>query len=91
MKRRLYWDPAWVYITLLGGVLIYAILALVLRKTAELHVRVVRETPQPAVDGDPRRLARGDRERRDLQRHRGEQSGAGARHRNSRVSIHAAA
>ena len=38
LKQALYWHPAWVYLLILPGVLIYAIVALVIRKSYVGHV-----------------------------------------------------
>ena len=38
LKRGLYWHPPWVYVTLLAGVLVYVVIALVVRKSATLYV-----------------------------------------------------
>lgn len=42
VKRRLYWHHPAVYVTLLVGLLVYVILALVLRKTAQIEVSICR-------------------------------------------------
>ena len=38
LKRRLYWHPWWVYLTILAGLLVYVVIALVTRKTAEVEI-----------------------------------------------------
>ena len=38
LKQSLYWHPAWVYILILPGLLIYAVVALVIRKPYVGHV-----------------------------------------------------
>jgi len=38
LKQSLYWHPAWLYILILPGVLIYAVAALVIRKSYVGHV-----------------------------------------------------
>jgi|SRR4051794_30653940 hypothetical protein len=38
VKKTFYWHPAWVYILILPGLLIYAIAALAIRKGMKLHV-----------------------------------------------------
>ncbi len=38
LKRPLYWHPGWVYIFILVAALLYVIVALVIRKTAVVHV-----------------------------------------------------
>ncbi len=38
LKRKFSWHEPWLYLTILAGVLIYAIIAIVLQKRAELHI-----------------------------------------------------
>ena len=38
LKRSLYWHSPWVYVTILAGVLVYAVLALILRKRAVIQI-----------------------------------------------------
>lgn len=38
LKRDLYWHPAWIYLTIPIGLLVYIILALMLRKRAVIHI-----------------------------------------------------
>lgn len=37
VKKTLYWHEPWVYLTILGGVLIYALVALAIRKKADVN------------------------------------------------------
>ncbi len=43
LKRNLYWHPWWVYFTILIHLLVYIILALVLRKHAVIHIGLSSE------------------------------------------------
>ncbi len=38
LKQSLYWHPAWLYVLILPGVLVYAVVALVIRKSYVGHV-----------------------------------------------------
>jgi hypothetical protein len=43
MLRKMYWHPVWVYFLILVSVWIYIILALIMRKKAQVHVGVCDE------------------------------------------------
>ena len=42
LRRRMYWHPGWVYLTILAGIPVYVILALVLRKNADVRIGICR-------------------------------------------------
>ena len=43
LPRTLYWHPSWIYILALPGLLLYALVALVVRKKAEITIGLTKE------------------------------------------------
>ena len=43
LKRNLYWHPPWIYILILASLLIYVIVALIIRKRATIHIGLCDE------------------------------------------------